>query len=122
MRQMQERFRAGQAAPVLTPVATSARLRVEISELRPKGNDMQVVGTVTNISGAELDVPVSAFQLRDSANATYAASSANASRLAPGASTPLDLTVPLPPGRGLSLIVLFPPDPPMEQVLLVAPK
>jgi hypothetical protein len=121
-RDIQRRLDQGQAAPALTPqaVAQGGRLQVEISEVRPKGDGVQVLGRVTNIGATPLDVPVSAFQLRDSTGATYASTTSRSTRLAPGATTPLDLSVPLPAGRGLSLVVHLPPDPPLEQVILAA--
>lgn len=122
IRQAQEKLGQGQNAPVLTPVAQSARLKVEVHEVRPTNNGVQVVGQVTNISSAAIDVPVSAFQFRDSAGNVYASSATTTTHLEAGASTPLDLGVPLAPGRGLSLIVRFSPDPPIEQSLIFAPQ
>ncbi len=122
IRQAQAKLGQGQNAPVLTPIAQSARLEVEVREVRPTNNGVQVVGQVTNISTAAIDVPVSAFQFRDSVGNVYASSATTTTRLEVGASTPLDLGVPLAPGRGLSLIVRFAPDPPIEQTLIVAPQ
>jgi hypothetical protein len=114
-----ERLRQGGSALALTPVAIGQRLRVEVAGVQPSGGGVRVTGTVTNISAAPLDVPVRAFQLRDSTGAVYASNAAGVVTLAPGASTPLDLTVPLPAGRGLHLVVVLPPDPPLDQVLLL---
>lgn len=118
-RDMQRRLGLGESVPGLTPVAQSPRLRVEIREVKRVNGGVQVLGQVTNISPAEVQVPVSAFELRDSTGATYIADGGGNARLSPGASTPLDLTIPLPTGRGLLLTLRFPPDPPVEQVLLV---
>ncbi len=118
--QLQQQLGAGQAAPPLTPVAQSPRLRVEVRELRRAGSGVQIIGEVTNIGTTPITVPVRAFELRDSSGATYVADASGQAELAPGASTPLDLTVPAPPERGLLLRLVLPPDPPMEQVLLVA--
>jgi len=65
-----------------------------------------------------LELPIDAFVFRDSAGVTYAASG-RGTTLQPGQSTTLDLTVPLPEGRGLTLVVTVPPDPPIEQILVV---
>jgi hypothetical protein len=95
-------------------------VRVEVRELRPSGGGLKVIGTVTNIAAADVQVPISAFELRDSAGASYIAGGGASATLRPGESTPLELTVPLPKGRGLMLITRLPPDPPAEQKLLVA--
>jgi hypothetical protein len=108
----------GQAAPPVMSSITTPRLKVEISELRQAPEGLKVIGLVTNISDAELEVPISAFELRDTGGASYIAGGGAVARLSPGKSTPLDLTVPLPDGRGLLLIVNLPPDAPAEQVLL----
>lgn len=121
VRQAQERLGQGQSAPVLTPVAQGPRLKVGVREVRPTDSGVQIVGEVTNISPNDLDVPISAFQFRDSDGNLFASSATATTRLAAGASTPLELGVPLAPGRGLTLIVDFNPDPPVEQVLIVAP-
>ena len=111
----------GQAIPALTPVASGPRLRVEVREVRRVGDQVKVSGAVTNISSAPLEIGVRAFAFRDSAGVTYAASGAGTT-LQPGQSTALDLAVPLPAGRGLTLLVALPPDPPLEQVLVVETK
>lgn len=111
--------RGGAARPV-EPVATTPRLRVEVRELQRAEGGMKVVGTVTNISQGEVRVPISAFELRDSTGASYVAGGGASATLRPGESTPLELTVPLPEGRGLLLVTNLPPDAPVEQRLLVA--
>jgi hypothetical protein len=108
----------GPGSPV-EPVAETARLHIRVRELRPGAGGLQVLGTVTNQSGSELLVPISAFELRDSAGISYLAGGGASATLSPGASTPLDLTVPLPADRGLMLITSLPPDPPVEQRLIV---
>jgi hypothetical protein len=112
----------GSSGAPLEPVATTPRLRVEVRELRPDGSSLKVLGSVTNISAAEVKVPISAFELRDSAGSSYIAGGGASATLRPGESTPLELTVPLPPGRGLLLTTRLPPDPPAEQKLLVVDK
>jgi hypothetical protein len=118
---LRDRFARGQAVPALTPVASGPRLRVEVREVNRTGDSAQVSGAVTNISDAPLEIGVGAFTFRDSAGTTYAASGGGTT-LPPGQSTTLDLSVPLPAGRGLTLIVTLPPDPPLEQVLVVETK
>lgn len=108
----------GSGAPI-EPLATTPRLRVEVRELKPAGGDLRVLGSVTNTSSADVTVPISAFELRDSQGASYIAGGGASATLRPGESTPLDLSVPLPSGRGLMLITHLPPDPPAEQKLLV---
>lgn len=110
--------RGGTARPV-EPAVESANVRVEVRELRPTANGLQIRGEVTNIGRRELQVPISAFELRDSSGASYLAGGGASATLRPGQSTPLELTVPLPEGRGLLLITSLPPDPPVEQRLIV---
>ena len=111
---------AGSAGRPLEPVAETARLRIAIDQLQPVEGGFMVVGTITNRSRSELLVPISAFELRDSSGVSYLAGGGASTRLGPGASTPLELSITLPPGRGLMLITTLPPDPSVEQRLLVA--
>ena len=115
---LRDRYAGGEAVPALTPVASGLRLRVEVGEVKRSGEQVQIRGTVSNIGDAALELPIDAFVFRDSAGVTYAASG-RGTTLQPGQSTTLDLTVPLPQGRGLSLVVTVPPDPPIEQILVV---
>lgn len=110
---------AGGAGRPVEPAVESARLRVEVRELKRTDGGLQVLGTVTNISGGDLQVPISAFELRDSAGGSYVAGGGASATLAPREQTPLELTVPLPEGRGLLLVTKLPPDPPIEQRLIV---
>lgn len=110
----------GDSGAPIEPVSIMPRVRVEVRELRPAEGSLKVVGSVTNTSAADVQVPISAFELRDSAGASYIAGGGASATLRPGESTPLELTVPLPKGRGLILITHLPPDPPAEQKLLVA--
>ncbi len=109
----------GSSGAPLEPLATTPRLRIEVRELQPAGDGLKVLGSVTNISAADVKVPISAFELRDSTGASYIAGGGASATLRPGESTPLELSVPLPPNRGLLLITRLPPDPPAEQKLLV---
>jgi len=115
---LRDRFAGGQAVPALTPVATGPRVRVEVQTIKRSGDRVQVSGSVANISNAPLTLPTSAFAFRDSAGVTYTASGDNTT-LQPGQSEPLNLTVPLPPDRGLTLVFTLPPDPPQEQILIL---
>lgn len=117
---LRRRLGLGQGGAPLEPVATTPRLRVEVHELAPQEGGLLVRGNVTNISQADVQVPISAFELRDSAGGSYVAGGGASATLRPGESTPLELTVPLPPGRGLLLVTNLPPDPPAEQRLLAA--
>jgi hypothetical protein len=119
-RELLQTLNAGGAGRPVEPMVESQRLRIAVEELRQVEGGLQIRGQVTNISGAELQVPISAFELCDSAGASYVAGGGASAPLAPGASTPLELTVPLPPGRGLLLVTTLPPDPAVEQRLIVA--
>jgi hypothetical protein len=109
----------GQSAPPLTPVAQSTRARVTVTTLRKSGDHLSVSGTVTNIGTDMLTITPEAFLFRDSAGVTYATEGSGAAQLKPGEQTSFDLSVPLPPGRGLALVLTLPPDPPLEQNLIV---
>jgi len=110
---------AGNRSQPIDPVGSSQRLRVIIDALEPIANGIRIRGTVTNLTTTELSVPISAFELRDSSGESYRAPGTTIANLPPGGSTPLDLSVPLPNGRGLLLITHLPPDPPIEQRLLI---
>lgn len=110
--------RNGAGRPV-EPVAETPTLRIEVAEVRRTAEGVHVRGEVTNISRRQVRVPISAFELRDSAGVSYIAGDGVSSTLGPGQSTPLELTVPLPEDRGLLLITHLPPDPPVEQRLIV---
>lgn len=110
---------AGNPGRPVQPAVETPRLRVEVRELRPSADGLQVIGEVTNLSQGEVTVPISAFELRDSAGASYVAGGGASATLRPGESTPLELTVPLPEGRGLLLVTNLPPDQPVEQKLIV---
>lgn len=119
-RSLWQQIGLGSSGVPLQPSATTPRLRVEVRELRPEAGGLKVLGSVTNISSDSVTVPISAFELRDSSGASYIAGGGASATLRPGESTPLELSVPLPTGRGLLLITRLPPDPAVEQKLLVA--
>ena len=118
---LRDRFAGGQAVPALTPVASGPRLRVEVRTVQRESDRVRVMGSVLNQTNAPLEIPTSAFGFRDSAGITYAAGG-DSTTLQPGQTTPLDLSVSLPPERGLTLVVTLPPDPPLEQVLVLETK
>lgn len=74
---------------------------------------------MTNTGDDDLSVAPEAFLFRDSTGVSYATEGSNAAILKPGEQTSFDLSVPLPNGRGLTLILTLPPEPPVEQVLMV---
>ncbi len=111
----------GGEIPALTPVAENERLRIEVNAIQRQGDTVQLRGQITNISSVEVAVPLSAFILRDTSGTSYTAAAGRTVQLVPGESTPLDLTVPLPEDRGLTLMLNLPPDPAVEQILLVNP-
>jgi hypothetical protein len=116
----ENQLRSGGAVPALTPVAESGRARVTVTEVRREGEVVRVRGEVGNLAGETLEIPPGAFSFRDSAGTNYATTGTGGATLAPGQGTAFDLTVPLPEGYGLALILTIPPDPPLEQVLVVA--
>jgi len=62
-------------------------------------------------------VPAAALLFRDGTGQVYGGGAGSAT-LAPGQSAAIDMTVPIPEGSGLTLILSLPPDPPLEMVLL----
>lgn len=114
-----QQIAAGNRSQPIDPVVSSQRVRVVIDGLEPTADGIRIKGTVTNLTNADLLVPISAFELRDSAGESYRSPSSTMANLPPGGSTPLELSVPLPEGRGLLLITHLPPDPPIEQRLLI---
>lgn len=119
-RELWQRLGQNGTGSPLEPNVTTPRLRIEVRQLQQSEAGLQVTGQITNISQSDVVVPISAFELRDSAGASYVAGGGASATLKPGEATPLELTVPLPQGRGLLLITRLPPDPPVEQRLIVA--
>ncbi len=119
---LRDRFAGGEGIPALTPVVSGQRVKVDISEVRRVGDQVQLKGSIANISAAPLTIPPGAFSFRDSGGVSYSTAGSAAVTLAAGQSTTLDLGVPLPDGRGLTLILTVPPDPALEQVLVVEAK
>jgi hypothetical protein len=116
---MKEKLAKGQAIPALTPEAIGTNLQVNIRDVRRNGQQIGVRGSVKNIGNEAIDITPGAFVFRDSLGVTYSTEGSGATTLQPGMQTPFDLTVPLPDGRGLTLIVDIPPYAPLEQILVV---
>ena len=116
---LKDKFAAGQAVPALTPEATGVRVRVKVEQVKRQGSNVQVRGSLINIADQPLDVPASAFSFRDSAGIAYSLGGSATTTIKPGQSAPFDLSVPLPSGRGVTLIVTLPPDLPIQQTLIV---
>ena len=116
---LRDRFASGEAVPALTPEATGVRARIEVQEIKRQGDSVQVRGSVSNIADQPLQVPASAFSFRDSAGVAYTLGGSGITTVQPGQLAPFDLSVPLPEGRGMTLIVELPPDPPIQQTLIV---
>lgn len=116
---LRDRFVSGAAIPALTPVAVGPRVRVEVADVKHVDGAVQIRGSISNVAAAPLRIPAAAFAFRDSTGALYATTGSDATALQPGETTSFDLSVPLPSERGLTLIVHLPPDPPLEQVLIV---
>jgi hypothetical protein len=114
-----EQLANGKSIPALTPIATGARLQVTVRDLSQIGNTVSVRGSVRNTSTNRLTISPEAFLFRDSMGVSYATVGSNPATLEPGEQTSFDLSVPLPKGNGLTLIVSVPPDPPIEQILIV---
>jgi hypothetical protein len=114
-----QKLAKGQAIPALTPEAKNTNVQVSVSEIRRSGERVSIRGNLKNIGSTDLQVAPAAFLFRDSLGVSYSTEGTGATTLQPGQQTPFDLTVPLPSGRGLTLIVDLPPDPPLEQVLVV---
>ena len=119
---LRDRFAGGEGIPALTPVASGPRVKVEVGEVRRVGDQVQLKGSLVNISNATLTIPPGAFSFRDSGGISYSTAGSVAVTLAAGQTSTLELGVPLPDGRGLTLILNVPPDPPLEQVLIVEAK
>lgn len=116
---LRDRFSSGEAVPPLTPVATSPRVEVRVDEVRRRAQQALVRGSVRNLGDRDLTIAPGAFSFRDSTGARYTTETSGGATLAPGEETAFDFTVPLPDGVGLSLILTLPPDPPIEQVLIL---
>ena len=93
--------------------------RVQVGQVKRSGDHLQINGTVTNISSAALTIPPGAFSFRDSRGISYATTTSGGTTLQPNQSTSFDLGVPVSSDRGLTLVLMLPPDPPLEQILVI---
>jgi hypothetical protein len=119
---LRDRLIGGQAVPALTPVASGPRARVEVTQIKRSGDHVQISGNITNSTSAALTVPPGAFTFRDSRGITYATTTSGGTTLQANQSTSFDLGVPVDAAHGLTLILTLPPDPPLQQTLLVEPQ
>ncbi|MBC8162134.1 MAG: hypothetical protein H7Z42_13055 [Roseiflexaceae bacterium] len=119
IQQVQERLNIGETVVALTPEASGIRARISVSEVKRSGGNLQVRGNLENIADQPLDVPASAFSFRDSAGIAYTLGGSGATTVQPGQTAPFELSVPLPAERGLTLIVTLPPDPAIQQTLVL---
>jgi cold shock CspA family protein len=116
---LSEQFAGGQPVPALTPTSGGQNVQVRVSEVRRSGEQVSVRGQVANIGTQHLRIDPQAFSFRDSSGISYAIDGSGATALGPGEEISFDLDVPLPAGRGLTLIVDVPPDPPLDLDLIV---
>ncbi|MEM8532461.1 MAG: hypothetical protein AAGF95_16580 [Chloroflexota bacterium] len=116
---LRDRLAGGQSIPALTPVANSNQLQIDITQLRREGEQVHIQGQISNIASSSVNIPATAFSFQDSAGTTYGLNGNAITTLEPEQSTDIDLSVPLPPDLGLTLIVAVPPDPPIQQILIV---
>lgn len=117
--ELRDRFSSGAAVPALTPVAASPRAEVRITDVRRRGDQALVRGVVRNLGDRDLVIAPGAFSFRDSSGTRYTTETSGGATLAPGDETAFDFTVPLANDFGLTLILDLPPDPPLQQVLLL---
>lgn len=118
--QLRNRFNSGDEVPALTPIAEGGPVRMEIASLQRSGENVQVNGTIQNTGSVPLDVPLSAFSFQDSTGVAYAIEGSGQTTIQPGEQAPFNLEVPLPEGRGLTIILTLPSQLPLEQVLVPA--
>lgn len=107
----------GSQIPALTPTARHNTLAVEITSLSRSAAGLRIRGSITNTGQQPRSISTTDLRFHDNGGQVYAASGGSAT-LAPGESAPIDLTVPVPAGSGLTLSLDLPPDPPLELVLL----
>lgn len=112
------RILGGLATRPLAQEAENGSLRVRIDNLQPVDDGLRINGTVTNIGSTPLDVSLDAFRFTDGAGTGYAAPAGTSASIAPGQSTPLEITLPVQNPAQLKLDVALPNQPPLELVLL----
>lgn len=118
---LQQQLASGQTTPALTPIASSVRVQVEAQELNRHGDRVHIRGVITNLTSQPLLIPPDSFRFRDSIGTPYTVAGGSGSVIGPQQASAFDLNLPLPPDRGLTMIFALPPDPPIEQILFVAP-
>lgn len=111
-------LQAGGAAPALTPVAQSKRLRVEITGLQQVEAGLKISGSIINAGAQPLPVSLSAFHFTDGSGTTYTAQGDATTTLEPGQRAPLDLTLPIQGAQQLTLNVQLEGETPIQMVLL----
>jgi hypothetical protein len=116
-----ERLRGGERGPVLTPVASSASLRVEIDAIEPVSGGYRVTGAATNTGTRSMALSLSAFRFTDAAGTLYVAEGAPETRLRVGQSVPLDMTLPIADPGQLILEVEVDGEEPLRMILLQSP-
>ncbi|MBA3945375.1 MAG: hypothetical protein H0X37_12515 [Herpetosiphonaceae bacterium] len=107
----------GEQAAALTPVAQNSAIQVTIKGLAPSEQGLHISGQIKNISTAALPISLSAFHFTDEQGTQYAASGGSSTTVAPGQSVPLDMTLPIPQPRQLTLRVEL-SQPPLTMVLI----
>lgn len=114
------RILGGQATAPLSQRGENGALRVAIETIQPEANELRVLGSVTNISSAPVDVSLDAFKFIDETSTVYAITGSPAATIQPGQTAPLDIKLPINNPRQLKLSVEQPGQPPIEIVLLNA--
>ncbi len=111
----------GLASAPLNTAGQNEVLQVQITKLDPVDGGLRLAGSVTNISGAPVDVSLDNFKFRDGSGTVYASSGSPATTLQAGQTVPLDISLPIPATTQLTLDVEQPGQPPIRIILLNAP-
>jgi hypothetical protein len=115
------RLGAGNRAAALTPVATSSRLRVEITGIKAADGGLHITGYAFNTSAEPLVLSLGAFKFTDGSGMVYAAENDAGTSLQPGQRVPLDLLLPIADPSRLVLDLELADEPPLRMVLLQDP-
>lgn len=115
------RLAGGEQIAALTPMAEAGSLRVEIPQLNPTANGLQISGNVINVGTTALEVSLKSFRFTDETGTVFAAENGASTTLNPGQRAPLDLTLPITNPRQLTLEVELPNQPKLNLILLQAP-
>lgn len=119
--ELYNQYVGGGSVPALTPVARSNQVRIEIESIRREQDQVRVIGKVSNQGNQPVDLSPGDFTFRDSQGTLYRIKGSGSVTLGVGQGTALDLSAPIPPDRGVSLILTLAPDPPIEMILLAQP-